>query len=108
MNRKQARTRLLELRDLLTARHRRIERHLQQREEPLPQDSEERASELAGHETMASLDDGARAELQQIERALARLDAGSYGRCERCRGRIADARLELIPYAALCAACAGA
>ncbi|MBX3462156.1 MAG: TraR/DksA C4-type zinc finger protein [Planctomycetes bacterium] len=107
MDPKQARTRLLDLRDLLDARHHRIEKHLSRRDEPLPADSEERATELGNHETMAHLDGSARAELEQIDRALARLDAGDYGRCERCQQPIATERLDLIPYATECVACAG-
>jgi RNA polymerase-binding transcription factor DksA len=107
MDRQQARARLLELQDLLADRHRRIERHLSRRDEPLPADSEERAVELGNHETMARLDGSIRDELDQIDRALARLDAGDYGRCEQCRQAIADERLELIPYTDRCAACAG-
>lgn len=106
MDTERARARLLELRDLLDARHHRIEKHLTRRDEPLPADSEERAGEVGNHETMARLDEGALAELQQIDRALARLDAGEYGRCERCGGAIADERLVMIPFAVRCVGCA--
>jgi RNA polymerase-binding transcription factor DksA len=41
-----------------------------------------------------------------IERALRRLDDGSYGRCVRCGGRIGSARLEARPWAAACISCA--
>ncbi len=44
--------------------------------------------------------------LEQIEAALERIEDGSYGRCERCGRKIANARLEAIPYAALCVRCA--
>lgn len=106
MDTQRVRARLVELRDLLDARHHRIEKHLNRREEPLPADSEERAGELGNHETMARLDEGARAELLLIDRALARLDAGDYGRCERCGEAIADERLDVIPFAVRCVACA--
>ena len=39
--------------------------------------------------------------------ALARLDAGTYGICERCGGPISPARLAARPAAATCIACAG-
>ena len=44
--------------------------------------------------------------LGEIEYALHKLDEGTYGRCERCGGPIADARLEAIPAARLCITCA--
>ncbi len=44
--------------------------------------------------------------LREVEDALAKLDEGSYGRCESCGGPIADARLEAMPAARLCIACA--
>lgn len=44
--------------------------------------------------------------LDDIDRALAKLDAGTYGTCESCGGTIAEARLEAMPAARLCMACA--
>ena len=43
--------------------------------------------------------------VEQITAALNRLDAGTYGRCIRCRGQIAPARLEVLPHAAACIEC---
>jgi len=43
--------------------------------------------------------------VQQITAALNRLDAGTYGRCTRCGGQIAPARLEVLPHAAACIEC---
>src|SRR5260221_14195399 len=42
------------------------------------------------------------AELGEIDAALARLDAGSYGVCELCARPIGDARLEAMPAARYC------
>jgi DnaK suppressor protein len=44
--------------------------------------------------------------LDRIERALAKLDDGTYGICDGCGARIADKRLEAMPDSALCVACA--
>jgi len=44
--------------------------------------------------------------LTEIDEALQKFDAGTYGRCERCGGKIADARLEAMPAARLCITCA--
>ena len=45
--------------------------------------------------------------LNDVQRALAKLDAGTYGRCERCGADIGDARLEAMPATRWCIACAG-
>src|SRR5512144_2038917 len=43
--------------------------------------------------------------LAAIDAALARLDAGTYGRCTSCRRAIGGERLEARPWAALCIDC---
>jgi|SRR5581483_2996463 len=43
---------------------------------------------------------------EEIELALMRLEQGTYGRCEQCHKEIPHARLEALPYARLCVACA--
>jgi DnaK suppressor protein len=44
--------------------------------------------------------------LEQIEQALDRIRAKTYGTCEDCNGVIAKKRLEAIPFASLCIRCA--
>ena len=44
--------------------------------------------------------------LKEVEDALSRFSAGSYGRCIRCGGSIEAERLELLPSTQLCAHCA--
>jgi DnaK suppressor protein len=43
-----------------------------------------------------------RDQLVEIERALHKLDEGTYGLCERCSGPIGEARLEAMPAARYC------
>jgi len=50
----------------------------------------------------------ARSHLEEIDEALARLDRGAYGVCERCGGSIGDERLTARPVARLCICCASA
>ncbi len=106
MDTNRIRARLVALRDRIATRQSRIDRHIHHRDEPLPPDSEERASELANRETLEQLGEGTEIELRQIDRALSRLDAGKYGTCEQCGGPIVKARLELLPFATHCLACA--
>jgi DnaK suppressor protein len=44
--------------------------------------------------------------LEEIDEALMRFDAGTYGRCERCGDAITEARLAAMPAARLCMSCA--
>jgi DnaK suppressor protein len=58
----------------------------------------EREQELA-------LTQNARGLLDQAERALARIGAGTYGVCESCGKPIGKARLMAFPRATLCVSC---
>ncbi|MGP6169603.1 TraR/DksA family transcriptional regulator [Microbacterium sp. A196] len=55
---------------------------------------------------LSGLLDGARAELDQVDAALARMDAATYGVCANCGRRIPIARLRVRPFAELCVPCA--
>jgi RNA polymerase-binding transcription factor DksA len=48
-----------------------------------------------------------RDQLDDVERALAKLDDGTYGLCEVCSQPIGDARLEAMPAARFCIEHAG-
>ena len=43
---------------------------------------------------------------EKLQRALAKLEDGSYGRCDSCGGPIAPGRLQVAPESALCINCA--
>ncbi|MEU9448273.1 TraR/DksA family transcriptional regulator [Streptomyces sp. NPDC048277] len=47
----------------------------------------------------------AREMLEQTERALQKLDAGTYGLCENCGNPIGKARMQAFPRATLCVEC---
>ncbi len=55
----------------------------------------DRLSQVAVH-------DGLQTTLADVERALAKLDEGSYGRCDVCGKPIGEERLEVHPWAVLC------
>jgi RNA polymerase-binding protein DksA len=52
-----------------------------------------------------SIAQGLRANLDDVEHALRRMDDGTYGTCERCGREIALERLEAVPFARLCIEC---
>jgi len=60
--------------------------------------TEERARTLAVLETL-------RSNLHDVDRAIAKLEAGSYGVCDRCGRPIGAERLEAIAWAVLCIDC---
>jgi RNA polymerase-binding protein DksA len=66
------------------------------------------ASHVFAQQRDLALRDSERAQLRQVEEALERLTAGSYGTCRSCSRPIAAERLEAIPWAALCIDCARA
>ncbi len=47
----------------------------------------------------------ARAAVEEIDAALAKLDVGTYGRCEQCGQPIKRARLKALPQASMCVEC---
>jgi DnaK suppressor protein len=53
------------------------------------------------------LDDKGRARLDAIGRALVRMAAGEYGRCDSCGGEIPHEHLEQSPTMEQCPPCAG-
>ena len=55
---------------------------------------------------LTGLADAATTELRQVEDALARVAAGTYGVCMSCGHPIPAARLEARPFAELCVPCA--
>jgi RNA polymerase-binding protein DksA len=59
----------------------------------------EREKDLAEEENLKRL-------LEQVNAALQKIDAGTYGECDRCHKPIAPGRLEALPYATLCIECA--
>ncbi len=98
-----AREKLEARREKLVARTGKIESDLRSMRHP---DSEERATETANDEVLEGLEEAETAELARVRRALARLDAGTYGQCEECGGPIPAARLAAVPETPHCVGCA--
>jgi DnaK suppressor protein len=62
-------------------------------------DSGQVAAEQGENRVLASQ---LREQLDDVERALAKLDDGTYGACEVCGAAIGDSRLEAMPAARFC------
>ena len=109
---------IAEFRTLLAQERGRIVDTIAHLHEESPRNMEDELGELAGRgsdnhlgdmatvtfdrELGEGLEEGAQQTLAQIDRALARLDEGTYGSCERCGNPIAEERLRARPWATLC------
>ena len=90
----------------LRNRARRVQEDLRRDFTPLPRDAPDAAIVMENDEVLEAVHESARSELRQIERALARLEAGTYGLCQDCGRRIEAGRLRVVPYALRCQSCA--
>jgi RNA polymerase-binding protein DksA len=100
------RARLVEMRARLLDRVSRMSRSIRHTDRPQSSDSQERAIDDEHNEVLDALDDAGRRELNDIDAALKRLEAGTFGYCERCGAPISKARLEALPFVSLCLECA--
>jgi len=108
-------TRPQQVRAILEAERKRILDELQQMTAGRPLDErregspfgkrEEEATESMELEKRLALEKRLKASLAEVERALQKLDAGTYGYCDICNTPIDPARLEALPQAILCLNC---
>lgn len=100
------------LRSILMDRRKRLARAVETELSPSLDERVKSASNLLD----AAIDSSARdlafqmaavgaSEVQNIDRALERIDEGSYGHCNECGEPIAEARLRALPFAELCVKC---
>lgn len=94
----------------LEARRRSIEQRLaaidKDINQPLDDDSNERALEMENDEVLAQLERSGRGELKAIAAALSRIESGKYGKCVLCDAPIGEKRLEALPFTPYCVDCA--
>ena len=69
-------------------------------------DWEEQAQERENDEVVEALGNEARQELSLVNRALERIESGTYKLCGQCGGEIALERLRAVPYTSRCITCA--
>jgi RNA polymerase-binding protein DksA len=70
-------------------------------ESPYDQHMAETAAVTLDREIDLTLEDNARSALSQIDRALLKLESGTYGSCDKC----GEGRLLVAPFATLCVDC---
>lgn len=100
---KDVKKRLTERREALIVLVGRVEKSARRK---LDKGYEEQAIQRENEEVLTSLDNSLNSELTQIGHALARIDAGEYGKCESCGEEISIKRLEAVPHANYCIKCA--
>ena len=66
---------------------------------------EEGADEASELEKRLALEERLGESLNEVEHALQKYEAGTYGLCDSCGQAIEQARLEAIPQASLCLSC---
>jgi DnaK suppressor protein len=66
---------------------------------------EEEATESMEMEKRLALENRLNGLLKEVERALQKMDDGSYGTCDMCQSPIDPARMEALPQAILCMNC---
>jgi DnaK suppressor protein len=69
------------------------------------EDIVDRANNSYNRELMFSISDTERLMLLQVEDALNRIEAGTYGRCTNCGNAINPLRLDAVPWARFCIDC---
>lgn len=68
-------------------------------------DSGDVAAYSYSKEVLMGLGENERTKLRLVEEALAKIDEGTYGVCERCDEAIPVKRLELLPFTRYCVQC---
>lgn len=96
-------TRSAELRE----RIQRVQADLGRASAPLPRDAPDAAIVMENDEILQAIEESASGELKQIERAVERIEAGTFATCEMCGAAIDPERLSIVPYAARCTTCTG-
>ena len=95
---------------LLEERLHELSERLEEIDEDLHEHQEDdfgdRAIEIAGDEVLEGLGIAGQREIQQIRATLVRLDKGTYGTCTHCGETVGERRLQALPHAAFCIACA--
>lgn len=69
-------------------------------------DSAEQAQERENDEVVDAIGNETAQSIRVIQQALERIESGTYGLCDSCGKEIGQARLQAVPEATRCVACA--
>lgn len=106
MDMKQIRQQLLEQKAELESRLQRTHKHIYEKDQPVSANFNEQIKETENDQLVMSLEAEANEELNQIRKALQRIDEGDYLDCARCGEAIGERRLAAVPYTDRCINCA--
>jgi DnaK suppressor protein len=98
--------RLQTLRDELTQRIDSIDADIHHKKEPVEKDFAEQVTQRENDEVLTAIDEEAQQTVFLIDKALAQIKAGTYGICTACGKKIAEQRLQALPYATTGIKCA--
>ncbi len=96
---------LLERKEAIMRKMRQYYQESQEVEANIAQDTVDRAETSYTKEFLLLLTDAEREQLDLINQALRRIEAGEYGHCQICGQPISKKRLEIMPWAPLCIEC---
>ncbi|MBS1200025.1 MAG: conjugal transfer protein TraR [Proteobacteria bacterium] len=100
------RRRLLDRKGELLVRAGEVHADITRASGPLDKDFAEQVVQMENDAVLAGLSESTSAELAQINKALRRLDDGSYGQCVICGQDIDERRLAALPHSDRCIRCA--
>ncbi len=62
-------------------------------------------TEIEEHDRLLATSAELKKDLQEIEKALSRMELGTFGICVSCGNQIEEERLEVLPTATMCLSC---
>ncbi len=101
----QYRKKLVDKRRELTAAYTKNRHYGRESDEGGTQDLADKASSSYTKEFLYSLSNTERTVLEQVERAIDRMNEGEYGTCMECGEKISKKRLDAVPWARFCVPC---
>jgi DnaK suppressor protein len=105
-NMERIRQKLLERKRELLVRAGEVHADITRASGPLEKDFAEQVVQMENDAVLAGLSESTAAEIAMINRALKRLDDGTYGQCSVCGQPIDERRLAALPHSDHCIRCA--
>jgi len=68
-------------------------------------DTIDQAADSSARELLFELNDSEKKKLEDIDRALQKIEQNRFGICEKCGNEIDEKRLKAVPYARFCIKC---